>query len=106
MSHRPPSPNALAAAPGGRAAGSVFPAGAGPAPRASAAPARTGPALPQPQRQADRAALEPEFLAQPALEEAAVARLQETRGEQHEMRRPDACLGREHDPRLPAAPGR
>src|SRR5262245_41155581 len=58
---------------------------------------------PDPYRDLDRAAVEAELLAQPPLDEPAVARLQEARGEQDEMRRPDAGLGGEQDPGLAPA---
>jgi hypothetical protein len=47
---------------------------------------------PDPDRDLDRAAVEAELLAQPPLHEPAVARLEEARGEQDEVRRPDAGL--------------
>ena len=79
--HRPPSPMRSCAAPGGgrpvRTGGvSGRRPGAVSAGRACGA---SGPPLPQPQRHAQRAALETELLAQPPLDEAAVAGLQETR---------------------------
>src|SRR5690242_20839190 len=52
---------------------------------------------PDPDRDLDRAAVEAELLAQPPLYEPAVARLEEPGGEQDEVRRPDAGLGREQD---------
>jgi spermidine synthase len=58
---------------------------------------------PDPHRDLHRAALEAELLAQPPLDEPAVGRLEESRGEQHEMRRPDSGLGGEQDLRLPPA---
>src|SRR6516162_11375209 len=71
---------------------------------ASAPPGRTGGAAgmalalgPDPHRDLDRAAVEAELLAQPPLHEPAVARLEEPRGEQDEMRRPDPGLGGEQD---------
>lgn len=59
--------------------------------------------LAHPHRDVDRGALEAELLAQPALDEASVAVLQEARGEQHEARRLGARLGTEEDPGLLAA---
>src|SRR5690242_12058878 len=54
-------------------------------------------------RDLDRRALEAELLAQPPLDEAAVAGLDEARGEDHEPRRPGRGLRREEDARLLAA---
>src|SRR5207248_3360712 len=73
---------------------------------AHAAGRATRPFLTQPHRHVHRAALEPELLPQPPLDEPPVAGLQETGREQHEVRRPDARLGREEDLGLPAAPHR
>jgi len=58
---------------------------------------------PDAHRDLHRAALEAELLAQPPLDEPAVGRLEESGGEQHEVRRPDPGLGGEQDLRLPAA---
>jgi predicted O-methyltransferase YrrM len=69
-------------------------------------PAAAGAVLPlgpDPHRDLDRAALETELLAQPPLHEPPVGRLEEPRGEQDEVRRPDPRLGGEQDLRLPAA---
>src|SRR6478672_9343374 len=60
--------------------------------------------LPYPHRQPDRRAGEPELLPQPPLQEPPVARLEETRGEQHEGRGPGFRLCREEDLGLLAAP--
>src|SRR5690606_41698925 len=62
--------------------------------------------LPHAHRDVDRRALEAELLAQPALDEAPVARLDEAGGEQHEPRGPGAGLRAEQDARLLAAPHR
>src|SRR6516162_871915 len=80
---------------------SPFLSPASPAAAAGRAALRIGP---QPHRHPHRAALEPEFLTQPPLDEPPVTGLQEAGGEQHEMRRPEAGLGREQDLRLAAAP--
>src|SRR5690606_29767301 len=57
-------------------------------------------------RHLDGRTLEPEGLAQPALDEPAVAGLDEPRGEDHEARRAGRCLRRIEDARLlPAAHG-
>src|SRR5215468_8280212 len=58
---------------------------------------------PDPDRDLDRAAVEAELLAQPPLHEPAVARLEEPRGEQDEVRRPDAGLGSKQDLGLASA---
>src|SRR6266568_3791316 len=52
---------------------------------------------PDPDRDLDRAAVEAELLTQPPLHEPAVARLEEARGEQDDVRWPDAGLGGEQD---------
>src|SRR5689334_6253103 len=62
--------------------------------------------LAHPHRDVDRGAVEAELLAQPALDEAPVARLDEPGGEEHEPRRLGAGLGAEEDARLLAAPDR
>lgn len=48
-------------------------------------------------------AVETELLTQPALDEPAIAGLQEARGEQHDVRRANAHLGGEHHLRLSSA---
>ena len=58
---------------------------------------------PDPHRDLDRAALEAELLAQPPLHEPPVGGLEEPRGEQDEVRRPDPSLGGEQDLGLPTA---
>lgn len=78
----------------------------GSATRAALAPAGVGPLVPQPHRQVHRGALESELLTQPALDEPAIAGLQETRREQHDVRRPHSGLSGEHDLRLLAAADR
>src|SRR5215203_5544911 len=57
-------------------------------------------------RDLDRGALEAELLAQPALDEAPVAGLDEAGREEHEPRRLGARLGREEDARLLASADR
>jgi spermidine synthase len=98
----------------------VTDANAGPSPEppadafavlAAALGARGGPAAagaglalgPDPHRDLNRAALEAELLAQPPLHEPPVGGLEEPRGEQDEVRRPDPGLGGEQDLGLPAA---
>src|SRR6202034_1343495 len=83
------------------------PAGARPSARLGAWSGATARALaallPHPHAHLDRAADEAEVLAEAALDEPAVGLLQESRREQHEVRRPDARLGGEQDARLLAA---
>src|SRR5690242_2348597 len=67
----------------------------------SAAPG--SPLFAHPHVDADRRPLEPEGLAQPPLQEAAVPGLQKTGGEQNERRGPGGRLGGEQDAWLLAA---
>ena len=74
----------------------------------TARPARAWPSappalLPDPHVDPDRRADEPELLAQPPLDEAPVARLEEAGREQHERGRPRRGLRPEQDARLLAA---
>src|ERR1700712_3091111 len=61
------------------------------------------PLLPRPLLEVDGGADEAELLAQPALDEAQVARVEQARGEQHERRRRRGRLGAEEHLRLLAA---
>src|SRR6516225_1201070 len=74
-------------------------AGAGPADGLAALAAL----FPQPHGHLDRGALEAELLAQPPFDEPAVGLLEDSGGEQHEVRRLGARLRGEQDPRLAAA---
>src|SRR5689334_2619700 len=62
--------------------------------------------LAHPDGHLDGGALEAELLAQPALEEASVAGLDEAGGEDHEPRRAGRGLRGEEDPRLLASANR
>src|SRR3954451_20145291 len=68
-------------------------------PRVASAP----PLLPRPLLEVDRGADEAELLAQPTLDEAQVARVEQAGGEQHEGRRRGGRLGAEEHLGLLAA---
>src|SRR6516225_5480908 len=96
-----PGPNGA-----GRHASASVPAPRGAAPGPAFPPGTTFALGPDPDGNLHRAALEAELLAQPPLDEPAVGRLEEPRGEQDEVRRADADLGGEQDLGLAAAADR